>query len=88
MTLVLTKAELERMRLQARQGGSAPLETKEQKRKAELKQLSNERVKNWPNTLEALRKKKESYLKEREDAEELRRQEQDREVCSFRSHNL
>lgn len=61
-------------------GGSAPLETNEQRRRAELKRLSNERVKNWPNTLEALRKKKESFLKEREETEELRRQEQDREV--------
>lgn len=71
-------------------GGSAPLETNEQRRRAELKRLSNERVKNWPNTLEALRKKKESFLKEREETEELRRQEQDREVlwipvrCPFR----
>lgn len=79
MTLVLTKAELERMRAEARIGGQAA-ESKEQKRRAELKRLSNERVKNWPNTLEALRKKKESFMKEREDAEELRRQQQDKEV--------
>lgn len=45
-----------------------------------LKNLSNERVKNWPNTLEALRKKKESYLKEKEEIEEKKRQEIDREV--------
>lgn len=66
-------------------GGSAPLETNEQRRRAELKRLSNERVKNWPNTLEALRKKKESFLKEREETEELRRQEQDREVLLLHS---
>lgn len=79
MTLILTKAELERMRAEARLGGSGA-DSKEQQRKAELKRLSNERVKNWPNTLEALRKKKESFIKEREEAEELLRQEQDREV--------
>ena len=77
MTLVLTKAELERMRATIRgpQG-----DTTVQDRKAHLKQLSNDRMKNWPNTLEALRKKKESFLKDREEKEELKRQEIDREV--------
>ncbi len=49
-------------------------------RKRALKQKSNERQKNWPNTLEALRIKKESYAKDREAEEEARREEMDREV--------
>lgn len=80
MTLVLTKAELERIRAEARIG-ETPQTTAENQRKAELKRKSAERVKNWPNTLEALRLKKESAAKEREAEEELRRQEQDRQVC-------
>jgi Zn-finger nucleic acid-binding protein len=79
MTLILTKTELERIRAEARIG-STVTESKEYQRRAELKRLSNEKVKHWPNTLEALRKKKESFIKEREETEELRRQEQDREV--------
>lgn len=77
MTLVLTKAELERMRANIRGPQS---DTTVQDRKAQLKQLSNDRMKHWPNTLEALRKKKESYIKEKEEKEELKRQEIDREV--------
>jgi hypothetical protein len=57
--------------------------SREQKNK-HLKKLSNDRVKNWPNTLEALRKKKESYLKEKEEIEELKRQELDREEAELR----
>jgi hypothetical protein len=56
---------------------------REQKNK-HLKKLSNDRVKNWPNTLEALRKKKESYIKEKEENEELKRQELDREEAELR----
>ena len=49
-------------------------------RKKELKKKSEDRLKNWPNTLEALRLKKESFLKDREAEEEAKRQEIDREV--------
>jgi hypothetical protein len=50
-------------------------------RRKELKKKSEDRLKNWPNTLEALRLKKESFLKDREAEEEAKRQEIDREVC-------
>jgi hypothetical protein len=79
MTLILSKSELERMKLVVepeRQDNSAAL------RRAELKRLSEEKVKNWPNTLEAMRKKKENFLKERADQDELKRQEIDRQVSS------
>jgi hypothetical protein len=81
MTLVLTKAELERMRASIR-GPQA--DTSAADRKAELKRMSNERMKNWPNTLEALRLKKESWLKDRAEQEELKRQEIDRQEAELR----
>lgn len=54
-------------------------------RKAELKRLSDEKVKNWPNTLEAMRLKKEMFLKERADQDELRRQDMDRQEAEIRN---
>lgn len=53
-------------------------------KKAHLKQLSNEKMKNWPNTLEALRKKKESFLKEKEELAEQKRREIDQEEAEIR----
>lgn len=55
-----------------------------QERKAQLKAMSDERQKHWPNTLEALRRKKESFIKDREEKEELKRQEIDREEAELR----
>lgn len=74
---MLTRAEIERMKASV----LPPVDNNfRASRKAELKQLSNDRMENWPNTLEALRKKKESFTKDREEKEERRRQEIDREV--------
>jgi len=53
-------------------------------RKAYLKKLSQDKVKNWPNTLEALRKRKEMFMKDKADQEELRRQEIDRQESEIR----
>ncbi len=77
MTLVLTKAELERIRQSVQ---DRPADYQARERKAQLKQLSDERVKHWPNTLEALRKKKENFIKERAEQEEEKRQEIDKQV--------
>lgn len=78
---ILTHNELNRIRNSILPSTENNLrETKKQ----ELKKLSAERVKNWPNTLEALRKKKESYLKEKEELEEIKRQEIDREEAELR----
>ena len=52
-------------------------------KKRALKKKSEDRLKNWPNTLEALRIKKESFLKDREAEEEAKRQEIDKEVMLF-----
>ena len=83
MTLVLTKAELERMK---RSVQDIPADFSAQERRAELKKKSEERVKHWPNTLEALRKKKENFIKEKAEQEELKRQEIDKQVRTFRLH--
>jgi len=79
--LVLSRGELERIR---REAGLASGSVAAQDRKNELKQKSMERVKNWPNTLEAVRKKKESAMKDRAEADELKRQEIDRQEAEIR----
>jgi hypothetical protein len=79
MAQILTRSEIERMK-----ASTAPNpQLNSTLRKQELKRLSDEKVRNWPNTLDALRKKKESFHKEKEDIEELRRQEIDRQVNSY-----
>lgn len=59
-------------------------DTGRSQRREELKKMSDERVKHWPNTLEALRLKKESSMREREAIAELKRQEVDREEAELR----
>jgi hypothetical protein len=53
-------------------------------RRAELKKLSQDRLQHWPNTLEALRVKKENFLKDREESEEVKRREIDKEEAELR----
>ena len=81
-TLTLSKAEIERIK-------ASLLPSVENKsyldRKAELKQKSEDKLKHWPNTLEALRIKKELAIADREKNAELQRQEVDRQVHIFRS---
>ena len=79
MSLVLTQSEIDRIKASVQ----PPTEVVNN-RKAELKKKSEERLKNWPNTLEALRKKKESFLKDREEAAELVRQQIDIEEAEKR----
>lgn len=79
MSLVLTQSEIDRIKASV-----LPPAATANNRKAELKKLSEERLKHWPNTLEALRKKKESFLKDREDAAELVRQQIDIEEAEKR----
>jgi transposase len=78
---IMSKSEIERIKASLL---PEVRDTSKLERKAELKKKSEERLKHWPNTLEALRIKKESFLKDREDEEERKRQEIDREV-SFKS---
>lgn len=48
-----------------------------------LKALSDEKVKTWPNTLEAMRRKKENWKKEKLEEEEKRRVEIDKEEAEL-----
>ena len=80
-TTILTKEELLRMKNSIL---PSTINQNRETKNLKLKQLSNERVKNWPNTLEALRKKKESYTREREELEEIKRQEIDRQEAELR----
>jgi len=72
----MSRAELERIK----QSVATNDNRSHNERKAALKRLSEDRVKHWPNTLEALRKKKESFLKDKEAKDEQRRQEIDLQV--------
>jgi hypothetical protein len=77
MTLILSKTEIDRMK-------ASLLPSVENKstldRKAELKKKSEEKLKHWPNTLEAIRIKKEHAILDRERLAELQRQEVDKQV--------
>ena len=79
MSLVLSQRELARIR-KSIEPPSTDKDTSRSQKRAELKKKSDDRVKNWPNTLEALRLKKESARREREEIAELKRQDIDREV--------
>jgi hypothetical protein len=81
MARVITYSELERMRASV-----APISSDERiriDRKEELKRLSEDRIQHWPNTLDANRTKKESFMKDREAKDELRRQGIDKQVCAY-----
>jgi hypothetical protein len=79
--VMISSGEIERMRRSVQP--TTENYAREQK-KAHLKHLSNEKLKHWPNTLEALRLKKESFLKEKAGEEELKRVEIDREEAEIR----
>lgn len=78
MSTIINRSEFERMK--ASVAVTSDAELRRIQRKETLKKLSEDKKSKWPNTLEAIRKKTESFLKEREDQAELRRQEIDREV--------
>jgi hypothetical protein len=81
MTLVLSKDEYNRIK---RSVLEVPEDRSHLEKKAQLKKLSQERLKHWPNTLEALRKKKENFMKEKAEQEELKRQEIDKQEAELR----
>lgn len=78
----ITQTDLKRMRESVQEIDSN--ETSIIDKKAHLKKLSNDKVKNWPNTLEATRRKKEAFLKDKHEREELERQEIDRQEAEIR----
>lgn len=71
------KDEFERMQQSA---GTVAVDDRYEKRRRELKRLSDERVKGWPNTLDAIRIKKENWKKEKMEEDERKRREIDKKV--------
>lgn len=70
-TTMLSADELERMMASV----SAPVQSDREARRLATKALSEQRTSQWPNTLEAMRKKKDRWKKDREEkAEEVRKQ--------------
>lgn len=57
-------------------------QTKQQQRKT-LNEISKNRCKNWPNTIEALRKKKEDDRIRKLEEEEIARRKQGRSINKF-----
>jgi len=78
-TITIGRRELHRMY----ESVQPEKETVAESRRKGLKQLSDDRVKNWPNTLEATRMKKESFKADRMAVEEKERQEVDRKEAQL-----
>lgn len=82
--ITLSRSDLENMK-------ASVLPPTQDNSKAELmkrrKELSEDKLKHWPNTLEALRKKKESYMKDKEDKLEAERQQVDLQEAELRRAN-
>eukprot|EP00620_Florenciella_sp_RCC1587_P014558 CAMPEP_0182569442 /NCGR_PEP_ID=MMETSP1324-20130603/10067_1 /TAXON_ID=236786 /ORGANISM="Florenciella sp., Strain RCC1587" /LENGTH=465 /DNA_ID=CAMNT_0024783717 /DNA_START=97 /DNA_END=1494 /DNA_ORIENTATION=+ len=75
----ISRSELRRMQMSVQ----PPEMTNSEARRQQLKKLSDERVSHWPNTLQATRKKKENWKKEKMAVEELSRQKIDREEAEL-----
>ena len=71
---VLTREELQRMKDSTK---AVQPDNHEEIRRKQLKKLSQDRLQHWPNTLEALRIKKESWAKDKAEEEENKRREVD-----------
>ncbi len=71
---ILNRNEFERIKSSIVE---VPPDNHEIVRRKELKNKSNERLKHWPNTLEALREKKLNFIKEKQEQEEAKRVELD-----------
>lgn len=80
---VLTRAELERLKRTASGAVEKHVDVKA-KRREELKKMSEDKMKHWPNTLEANRIKKLRYVEEKAHKEEMVRQELDRQEAEHR----
>jgi hypothetical protein len=80
---IVTRAELERLRARADETGQAQSDYKS-RRRAQLKKMSDEKMKHWPNTLEANRIKKLQFVEEKARKEEEARQELDRQEAEHR----
>lgn len=69
MPVILRGSEVERIRASIQD----PVQTNKEARRAALRDRSQRRTEKWPNTLEAMRRKKDNWKKDREAKEEERR---------------
>lgn len=85
--LTLTRADLNLLKtLASNQNSSIKLNDSSTAKYQQRHELSNKRVEKWPNTLEAIRKKKEEFLIEKDKERERKNAELDRQViydCYF-----
>ncbi|RHY07243.1 hypothetical protein DYB25_009978 [Aphanomyces astaci] len=75
MPVNLNESELDRIR----QSISDPVQSNHEAKRQHLKELSTQRTGKWPNTLEAMRRKKENWKKDKEEREEAERLKIDEE---------
>lgn len=81
---VITAEELQQIKSRAHEDSHELPGLARTQRRAELKKLSEQRYRKWPNTLENLRLKKMSYLKDKAEAEEEARRQMDRQEAEIR----
>jgi len=83
---IISAEELQKIRSHAHEDSTELPNIARSQRRAELKKLSEQRYKKWPNTLENLRLKKMSFMKDKAEAEEEARREVDRQEAEIRKH--
>lgn len=69
MPVVVSESELSRIRASVKPA----IQTDKESRRLQLKQQSQSRTNKWPNTLEATRRKKDNWRKDKEERDEQRR---------------
>lgn len=69
MPVILRGSEVNRIRSSIHD----PVQTDKEARRQALREKSQQRTDKWPNTLEAMRRKKDNWKKDREEREEKRR---------------
>jgi hypothetical protein len=84
-TGVLTLSEFKEMRERTQVGTLNEDQSRRHQEKVDLKDKSDSRVKNWPNTIQALRKKKDDARFERFEKEEEERRKVDIEEAKYQA---
>jgi len=75
MPVTISESDLDRIKSSI----CDPAQTNREAKRCHLKHLSTQRTEKWPNTLEAMRRKKENWKKDKEEREELERLKIDEE---------
>ncbi len=73
-------SETDIRRIRSRVASSSSMSSSMEEKKQTLRRRSQNRQQHWPNTLEALRARKENWKKEKLEREETLRQEIDKQV--------